>query len=169
MKHEVKQVVGKRTVVMQANMKRRAAKLHHPTLRNCTYTFIDEDVVYGGKDPQPYACPKCGVPHVFKTYHLDFDANGDFTIHQDLYEFLKMKGLLEELVATKEVIPRPHAIGLGGIGLNGDVPTQAAQVISRETGPIQRLMPILILNAVQPGNGFRQEPDGTWTDLDKES
>lgn len=160
-------------VTMKADMRRRAVRLHHPNLRSCQFTFVDA----GQRYPTPFLCPQCGFHHEFKTYHLTLNANGDVAIHADLYERLKAAGLLTDLKATKEVIPRPAAIGMPLLDARSEAlpmgppvtvvrqqPSvwQPPVVISREEGLI-KAPGIERRNAViPPPDRFVQMPDGTW-------
>jgi hypothetical protein len=154
----------------------RGVKLHHPSLKNCVFTLEQQNVIY----PRPFDCPTCGTTHIFKTFHLNLNENGDVTVHEQIYELFKSEGIVAELNAKTEVTPRPTFLGMGSIGIVKDAngATDYAQVqaqqappniVSREHGyliPPRR--PMLILNAVLPPAGrFARNPDGTWTDLDK--
>lgn len=72
-------------------------RLHHPDLRNCTYTIIH----FGVRLTQPMFCWVCQRMHIHKTYHLGLDQVGDVTVSETIYAYLQEAGL-EELQATKE-------------------------------------------------------------------
>ncbi len=108
MKHEVTQELPHGQIVtMQANMKHRAVRMHHSTLRNVSFTVEN----LARKYPNPYPCDACNVIHFYKTWHLKVDKNGDTVVSEQVYDRLKEVGF-KEMDATKEVIPRPFAIGL---------------------------------------------------------
>jgi len=143
MRHEVHE----NGVTMFADMKRRAVQLHHPTLRSCIFTMIDAGIRYG---PDGWLCPMCGFLHEFKTFHLNLDANGDVTVSEPIYLMFKERGLMGELKAVREVIPRPHTIAvpfsdfsvqlLHGENDHKDQSTPVIQppiVISREDGMVK--------------------------------
>jgi len=177
MKHEVRQG----GVVMLADMSRRAVRLHHPDLRNCTYTVQDQSSIY----PEPFPCPMCGILHIFKTIHLQLNSSGDVAVTPELWEKFQ-KGGVTELQAAKEVTPRPTALVMPGIdargemapaGFNGEagqvvmVPRQQPSVyqpgniISREQGLV-KIGGVVRRNAVTPPvDRFKQMPDGTWEEI----
>jgi hypothetical protein len=101
-------------------------RLHHPTLRNCTFTIEQQDVIY----PTPFECPMCQRQHIFKTFHLQLNEHGDVCVHPDIYELFKAKGIVGELSATKEVTPAPTVLYP-----DGD-PTSPI-IVSREFGNIR--------------------------------
>lgn len=99
-------------------------KLHHPDLRNCTYTLIHE----GRPLKAPVECWVCGMTHTHKTYHLVLDAGGDVTVSEGVFKHLEDAGL-EELQTKSEVKkPEPIVLDLGD--------TQRPLVVSREHGPL---------------------------------
>lgn len=106
-------------------MKQRAVRIHHPTLRNCTFTVMQPSVIY----PVPFDCPMCGITHIYKTFHLQLNQHGDVCVHNDIYELFKREGILEDLTATKEVTPAPTVLFQGGS-------VRSPIVISREEGAI---------------------------------
>lgn len=127
---------GGKLVTMQADMRVKAVRIHHPTLRNCIFTIEMPDIIYKVPDD----CGLCGKQHIFKTYHFNLNANGDVTVAPELYERFKEVGLIKEMKAMKEVTPRPSAIGMSTIDQSGGIiPTSAPplprnDVISREHG-----------------------------------
>jgi hypothetical protein len=179
-KHEVRQKMADgQTVTMVADMKRKAVRVRHPFLRSCIFSIYDPSILY----PAPIECSVCegGIKHTFKTHHLVLDAEGYVTLSEETVELFRANGILEELVPTKTVVPRPYAIGLGLIDYQGQVlpagggpaPARAPQVlawqppdvISREEGVVKR-GGIPRRNAVQPpADRFRQNPDGTWSEI----
>ena len=99
-------------------------RLHHPELRNCTYTLIH----FGRPLTQPMFCWLCQGVHDLKTYHLGLDQVGDVVVSETVYERLREAGL-DGLQATKE-IPKPEPLRL-------EVPGQGTQlrrplVVARE-------------------------------------
>ncbi len=121
-------------VTMQANMGYRAVRMHHPDLRNCTFTVEDTSKRY----PEPFPCPRCVRFHVFKTHHYELDANGDVTVSEQMYEKFKAAGFEFGMTAVKEVIPRPHAIGLSKINEDGEALDQSSKfVIAQEHGAVR--------------------------------
>lgn len=98
-------------------------KLHHPDLRNCTYTLIHD----GRALRQPMACYVCGITHHHKTYHLGLDAGGNVVVSEEVFKNLEEAGL-DELQAKSE-LKKPPAQRLD----MGD--TQKPLVVSREHGP----------------------------------
>jgi hypothetical protein len=100
-------------------------KLHHPELRNCTYTLIHE----GRPLEHPTKCMVCRVTHRHKTYHLGLDKHGDVTVSEQVFERLKEAGL-DELEPKGEIAkPPPQTVGLAESPLE-----QELVVISREHG-----------------------------------
>lgn len=73
-------------------------RLHHPNLRNCTYTLIHE----GRPLVAPVNCMVCGNTHFHKTYHLALDGVGDVVVSETVYERVKQAGL-DELKVMKEI------------------------------------------------------------------
>lgn len=98
-------------------------RLHHPTLRNVTYTITNYAVrlvipmfcasCSGGPEGDP-ATPR-SVVHEFKTLHLNIDALGDVWVHEGIFELMERNGLIEDLqpIRTKGA-PPPQVIGFGG-------------------------------------------------------
>lgn len=159
MRHDVTQIVNGRTITMQANMRRRAVRIHHPELRNCVFTLTQPAVRY----PDPFPCPLCQVVHIYKTFHLHLDAHGNTVVDEQIYELFRTNGIVEDLQATKEVIPRPFAIGLGPLG---GFAAQPPDVISREDGLVKRGGIATIVNAITPPlDRFRRMPDGSWEEI----
>jgi predicted RNA-binding Zn-ribbon protein involved in translation (DUF1610 family) len=135
-------------IVVQANMKRRAVRIHHPTLRNCIFTVAEPARTY----ETPFPCPMCGISHVYKTHHLVLDANGDTVVSQEILQLFEEGGVVKQAKATKEVIPRPVVIGLPLLDESAQVahpqngyaprqgsatPWQPPDVISQEQGPVK--------------------------------
>lgn len=166
----------------------RGVRLHHPGLRNCIFTVAQLSKPY----PVPFDCPMCGVTHIYKTFHLNLNENGDVCVDQQIYDLFLREGIIAELKATKEVTPAPTKLAFPNINNTGGVleigkqngaPARPQQpvyqppiVYSREQGLVK--LPGMNghhameseFNAVQPpSDRFRREPDGTWTDLEKES
>lgn len=109
MEREVKQQIPDgRVITMKANMKLRSVKVRIKRLRNCVFVFEHPERKY----PTPHPCAMCKTYHTHKAYHLPLDANGETVVNEQLYQRLKDAGLLDEMVAVKEVVPRPIAIGL---------------------------------------------------------
>ncbi len=104
----------------------RAVRLHHPTYRNCLLAIEEPGRPY----PEPYTCPHCKITHDFKMHHLLLDANGDTTLHEIMYEYLRDLGLLRDLKAMEEVEPQPQTISIA------DFKTED-NVVSNERGPIR--------------------------------
>jgi ribosomal protein S19E (S16A) len=114
---EVKQVMADGQVVsMKADMTKRAVRLHHPEWRNSMFTF-EVPIRY----PNPELCGPCRKVHHFKTHHLHLDAQGDVTVSEAVYQQLRDVGLVGELQATKEVVPRPTALGMGFLDYKAQV------------------------------------------------
>ena len=145
MKHEVHE----NGVSMLADMKRRAVRLHHPTLRNCQYTVMDAGIRYHST-PQGWLCPQCAKFHEFKTFHLTINVNGDVVVSEEIYRMFKERGLMGELKAVKEVVPRPFAVempfsdfsakpllGSNDYADRGTPVHQPPIVISREEGMVK--------------------------------
>lgn len=99
-------------------------KLHHPELRNCTYTLIHE----GRPLTAPHLCWVCGMTHFHKTYHLMLDSAGDITVSETVFQRLEEAGLDELQPKTEERKPPRMVVGMNG---NGKRPL----VVSREHGP----------------------------------
>lgn len=117
--------------VLHADMKKRAVRIHHPTLKNCVYTMVAYSIRY----QIPHDCPMCNVGHIFKTYHLLLNENGDVTVAMEIYENWKKEGLLNEMKGVKEVVPRPWVLRLDPLdGPNGPQPPV---VVSREDGLVK--------------------------------
>lgn len=142
MKHEV----HSNGAVMFADMKKRAVRLHHPHLQSCIYTVMDAGIRY----PNGFDCPQCGFVHEFKTFHLNLNVNGDVVVSEPIYLMFKERGLMGELKAVKEVVPRPYAIAMPFsdfsakplLGLNdyvdqGTPVYQPPIVVSRESGMVK--------------------------------
>ncbi len=84
-------------------------RLHHPELRNCTFTIIH----FGRPLTHEMLCPVCKLLHTHKTYHLALDALGDVVVSEVIYARLKDADL-GELIATKEIAkPEPLRVDLG--------------------------------------------------------
>jgi hypothetical protein len=183
MKHEVKE----HGVTMYANSKHKAVRLRHPSKRNCIWTFTQPAVRYS----PPHMCHMCQQIHIFKTFHLHLNENGEVAVHPDIYELMKANGIVGELHAMKEVMPRPHALhtttlnytgnpmrgklnGAPSFGEVGDktyVPPAAWQppaVFSREHGLVKAPGLVRRNLILPPKETHRLEPDGTWTYLPKE-
>jgi hypothetical protein len=101
-------------------------RLHHPTLRNCTYTVVH----LGRPYQQPINCGVCLQTHMHKTYHLGLNNDGDVIVSEVIYERLKQVGLdeLKDMGIVQD--PPPLVVGIGG----GPVDTT---VISRENGHVK--------------------------------
>jgi hypothetical protein len=98
-------------------------RLHHPSLRNCTYTLIHE----GRPLTAPHMCNLCKQTHFHKTYHLGLDQLGDVVVSETIYERIKEAGL-DELQATKEILsPDPQRIDMSK-------PQEQLTIVSREKG-----------------------------------
>jgi hypothetical protein len=84
-------------------------RLHHPELRNCTYTVTN----YAVPLKAPMFCWACSggtegasprtVVHTFKTIHLDIDAVGDVVVAEGVFEMMQRTGLLKNLAAMKGI------------------------------------------------------------------
>jgi hypothetical protein len=183
MKHEVKE----NGVTMYAHSEQKAVRLRHPSKRNCIWTFTQPAVRY----PTPHMCHMCNQIHIFKTFHLNLNEHGEVAVHPDIYELMKANGIVGELHAMKEVMPRPHALHTSSLHYVGDpmpskmndnidlwavgdktyVPPDAWQppaVFSREYGMV-KAPGLTRANLEQPPKEtHRLEPDGTWTYLPKE-
>lgn len=110
MEREVRQQLPDgRTVTLKASSKPKGVRLHHPEFRNCTYVVT----MYSRRYPTPYPCKICRVRHRYKCIHLLLDEHGNVVINDVLYDHMKADGILGVLEATKEVTPRPFAIGIG--------------------------------------------------------
>jgi hypothetical protein len=90
-------------------------RLHHPELRNVTYTITN----YAIPLKAPMICAPClGVVHTFKTYHLNIDNAGNVVVAEELTEMMKRTGLLREAGLTPmETIrkPEPMVIDTGDL------------------------------------------------------
>lgn len=95
-------------LTLVADMRKRAVRIHHPTLKSCVYTIVSYRIRY----PIPHDCPLCMVGHIFKTYHLLLNENGDVTVAAPIYENWKQEGIVGEMRATKEVVPKPWVLRL---------------------------------------------------------
>jgi hypothetical protein len=183
MRHEVVQ----NGVTMYAHSEQKAVRLRHPTKRNCIWTLMQDK-----KYPVPHMCHMCNQIHIFKTFHLNLNENGEVAVHPDIYELLKANGIVGELKAMKQVVPRPHALhttqlnytaepivsymgepgDMNGITLPKEVVRpdawQPPAVFSREYGMVKA--PGLVRANLEqpPKETHRLEPDGTWTYLPKE-
>ena len=87
-------------------------RLHHPSLRSCTYTLIHE----GRPMHAPVACGVCGMTHYHKTYHLGLDAIGDVVVSETVYERVKEAGLDELKVLDEVRRPDPLRVDLNTAG-----------------------------------------------------
>lgn len=93
-------------------------RLHHPTLRSCTFTV--EDVLRPYRTP--YTCPVCSVAHnapvthSHKTYHLDLDSEGDIIVSETVFAHLKTLPGLAGLLPKNEVQKPPDLV----VGMNGN-------------------------------------------------
>jgi len=185
MRHEVRQDTAAGRVTMTADMRRRGVKIHHPYLRGVIFTVSNPLKPYR----QPYPCPQCGVTHLVKTYHFNLDSNGDVTVSEEVYQYLRDNGVAcsrgDDLVAVRPSIPRPFAVAMPTIDARPVlIPTgegapvevfrpqrpvwQPPDVISREEGLV-KVGGLPRLNSVlPPQDRFRREPDGSWTDLERE-
>jgi hypothetical protein len=68
-------------------------RLHHSSLRNCTYTITN----YAIPLKASMVCASCGgIVHTYKTYHFNIDAAGDVVVAEEMTEMLKRTGLLKE-------------------------------------------------------------------------
>lgn len=101
-------------------------RLHHPDLRNCTYTLIH----FGRPLTQPMTCWVCQGVHDHKTYHLGLDQVGDVVVSEEIYERLNEAGL-DGLIATKD-IPKPEPIRLVVPGAGDSI--RRPLVVAREGG-----------------------------------
>lgn len=84
-------------------------RLHHPELRNVTYTITN----YAVPLKASMVCASCsGVVHTHKTYHLNIDAAGDVIVAEELTEVMHRAGLLKEagLVTMKQIIKPPPMV-----------------------------------------------------------
>jgi hypothetical protein len=81
-------------------------RLHHPTLRSCTYTLIH----FGRPLQQPIQCPMCHQLHTHKTYHLGLDAVGDVVVSEVVFERVKEAGLDELKVLDGVAQPEPLVV-----------------------------------------------------------
>ncbi len=113
MKHEVR--FG--DVTMYADSKQKAVRLRHPTRRNSVWLVVLPSIRY----PVPYTCRGCNQAHIFKTFHLNLNEHGEVAVHPDIYELFKQNGIVGELRAMKEVMPRPTAVGTGLLDYTGRV------------------------------------------------
>jgi hypothetical protein len=184
MKHEVIE----NGVTMYAYSKQKAVRLRHPTKRNCIWTFTQPAVRYS----PPHMCHMCNQIHIFKTFHLNLNENGEVAVHPDIYELMKANSIVGELHAMKEVMPRPHALHTTPLNYEGEpvvsyvgepgnangitlpkefVPATAWQppaVFSREYGMVKAPGLVRANLKQPPKETHRLEPDGTWTYLPKE-
>ncbi len=71
------------------------------------------------RSPVPYICRGCNQTHIYKTFHLNLNEHGEVAVHPDIYELFKVNGIVGELKAMKEVMPRPSAIGVGLLDYTG--------------------------------------------------
>jgi len=99
-------------------------RLHHPLLRNCTFTITN----YAVRLKAPMFCWSCSgglegssprtIIHEYKTIHLNIDAVGDVVVAEGIYEMMKRNGLLEDLRATKEILqPEPIRLEMGTVAV----------------------------------------------------
>lgn len=141
---------------------KRSVRIHHPTLRNCVFTIEQQSRVY----PEPFPCPTCHAYHTFKTFHLNLNGNGDVCVSTEVYQLFKDEGILEDLTATKQVVPAPTRIQMGGMG-ESMIDNSPFIIISRENGPVNipGILQIPLNSVPPPTERFRREEDGTWTDL----
>jgi hypothetical protein len=103
-------------------------RIQHPAARSCRFTIVEGDRPY----PVPYQCTPpefggCGSTHLFKTHHLNVDAQGSVIVGDVLYQ--RIRRLLELNGFTEaNVVERPPALGLGlatpveGRGAWGNIP-----------------------------------------------
>jgi hypothetical protein len=54
----------------------------------------------------------CKKQHIFQTLHFNLDENGRTTVHPDLWEMMKRKGITSGFKAMRLVAPQPTIIGL---------------------------------------------------------
>lgn len=89
-------------------------KLHHPELRNVTYTITN----YAVPLKASMVCASCnGVVHTFKTYHLNIDAAGDVIVAEELTEMMQRQGLLKDaglITMTQIAKPPPMVLDMSG-------------------------------------------------------
>ena len=82
-----------------------AIRLRHPIERDVNFT-----VVHHRRYRTPLACQVCGEIHVFKTYHLRLDSQGECVVSDVIWERLaELEGLPLRKVGT-EAHPRPQVI-----------------------------------------------------------
>jgi len=98
-------------------------RLHHPSLRSCTYTLIHEGRAVA--DPEGIACAVCNRRHYHKTYHLALDAVGDVVVAEEVYAHVKDAGLDELKVLGEIKKPEPQRLDL-------NTTTQQKLVVPRE-------------------------------------
>ena len=62
----------------------------------------------------PYLCPKCGVTHELKTYHLDLDADGIAILSREVLEVLLQAGVEFKVLNVVRRPPRQQ-LSVGGM------------------------------------------------------
>lgn len=97
-------------------------RLHHPNLRNCTYTLVH----FGRPLQHETFCGACQQLHFDKTYHLALDGVGDVVVSEVVYERVKEAGLGELKVLNEIKAPEPQVLDMN----NRKIPN----IISRENG-----------------------------------
>lgn len=103
-----------------------AVRLHHPTLRNTVFTVERQDVIY----PHPYPCPGCKELHIFKTFHLNLNENGNVTVTPEIYDLFKAQGIDKAFSVVNEATPAPTILRM-------DDEWQPDFIVSREHGIIR--------------------------------
>lgn len=89
-------------------------RLHHPSLRNCTYTLIHEGRPVAS--PEGIECAVCNRRHYHKTYHLALDAIGDVVVAEEVYAHVKDAGLDELKVLGEIRSPEPQRLDMNTNG-----------------------------------------------------
>jgi len=81
-------------------------RIHHPSLRNCTYTLVHE----GRPLTRPMRCPVCQQVHWHKTYHLALDGMGDVVVSEVVLARLREAGLGDLKVIREIKKPDPQVV-----------------------------------------------------------
>jgi hypothetical protein len=87
---------------------RMSVRLRHSTYRNVNFT-----VIHHRRYTVPMLCPVCGELHVFKTYHLRLDAQGETVVSDVIWERLAELEKLPLRKVGKEAHPQPQSLTVG--------------------------------------------------------
>lgn len=87
-------------------------RVTHPTARSCRYTVVEPDIPYTAA----YTCTPpelggCGGVHLFKTHHLNLDAEGNCILSVGVLERIRDRIVVDGFLIANEV-PKPPPIGV---------------------------------------------------------